>query len=1078
MDKLQIQLLGVPHIIIGGTYVTPSHRKAIALLAYLAMDRREHSREALATFFFPEFDTSTGLGEIRRLLYSLNTCIGKKWIQSTRTTLALPHDVLIELDVEHFNEFMLERKDHKHGLDQVCVQCVPILLDTVDLVKGLFMEGYTLTDSPEFDRWQQHKSIHYQDQLDQAVDLLVRYYLYANQLEQALPYARQLLNSDPLREETYYLLMFIEAKANRSSAALHYYENLVRTLQDELGIKPSQKLITLAQTIADKQPLKHSDLDRQIYIESRKAQRNLPATTTNFIGRESELDTIVNYLNDNQRRMITIVGPGGVGKSHLSLMAGIKVEDQFADGVFFIPLAPLTNKIDIIPAIAENVGYQFQQDQRQQHVQLIEYLHNKHMLLIIDNFEHLIAGGAIITELLEQAPYLKILVTSRQRLNQTGETIFSLQGLMVPDSILVEQAERYDAIQLFSYAAQQTQAGFQIQQSNLAAIIDTCQLVQGMPLAIILSASWLTMLTVEEISSEIKNGIDFLAVEMTDLPQRQRSIRAVFDHSWDLLTELEQSVFQQLAVFRGGFTRHAIQTITDTNLHLLMSLTNKSLIQHDKSTRRYYIHELLRQYAEDRLLVSDDMHNTHHRHATYYLNYLVTHGAHLKGKQQLDALRLIEEDYDNIKVAWQWSIEHEQLDMVESVIESLMLYYQLNSRVQEGQNIFEATRAKLQVDHHTTAVYQRLLVRFNLTTDDADVILLRLESALERAISRDDQKESAYCFVKIAELHHHHYHNPEDAIHHYELGIQLYRELDERYYLADALSKLGEAYRLLGNVEKNQVLVQESYRIQLEIDDELGASQTMRALGMATFLAGDYARSLKYCQDALDIQKRANFIAGQVNNGVYVGIVKYFNGKVQEGKQLVEESFYMAEDIGLKSAMGWALASLSTFASVEGDYELAESLIQKADAIQSNPFQQIGAGDSWLKLTKVWAHVLIALGRQRYEVAKELLFPIWKQACETYSTSYLTMFMPIVSILRAHLEPEQISSAIHLLSLTFAQSELGTGFMQYWKQLNQFRSELELIDEELFNTAWEHGQQLELIPTAHQLLNDFWRDDP
>lgn len=1070
---MRIYLFGAPRIERNGVEVSPGHRKALALLAYLVLDSRPHSRDALANLLWPEYDSSSALAELRRMLYALNKTLGKGRIIADRQTIAMADYSPIQVDVEEFRLLLADCLDHGHDRRAVCERCIQPLTRAVAIYDATFMEGFTLPDTPDFDIWHHTQTTTLSRAGENALEKLATYHLHQNELEVALEHGRQLLSLNLLRESTYYLLMVMEARASRRTAALHYYDNLASVLEQELGVTPGVRTNQIVEQIKQGEDIILTDLPPVIDKRAGSSRSSLPAQTIPFIGREAELKQLTEHMRLGQRRLITIVGPGGMGKTYLSLVAGERVQDHYRDGVYFVPLAPLTETDDIMPAIAEALGYQFQQDNRDRRTQLFDYLRNKHLLLILDNYEHLIPDAPLVTDMLKSAPELNVLVTSRQRLNQSGEMAFFLDGLGTPEND--EDVYDHDAVQLFLQSAQQVQPDFALDNSNSADVVQVCRLVQGMPLGIMLAASWLSMLTVNEIVGEIQQGIDFLAADMVDLPERQRSIRAVFDHSWNLLTTAGREVFMRLAVFRGGFTREAATAIAGGDLRMLIRLLNKSLIRRSKNSGRYQIHELLRQYAEEKLVASGGQVVNSEKHAHFYLNYLVSFLASLKGRGQTDTLKAIEADYDNIKTGWQWAVQTIDTKMISTAIEPLTLYFQLGSRVQEGQRVFETARRTLYGHENAVDLYRYLSVRFRKPVDFPVIVREHLKTALVQAERRQDNHETAYCRVKLGELAHHHDHNVPAAIAHYEAGTSLYRHLDDRYYLAEALSKLGEAYRLIGDVEKNQRLVLESYQLQQAIGDEFGASQTMRALGMMTFLAGEYAQSYQYCVDALKIQRRMNYVAGQINNSIYFGTMTYFRGEVTEGQRMVEESLHMAEDIGLQSAMGWALATLSTFDSFAGDYELAWHHIDRADAIQTNPFQQIGAGESWLQLTRTWARVVLLLGREQYDEAKIQLHPIWQQACETYSISYVTMFMPIVAILQ-----RQAGNAVYsaeLLGLTFAQSELGTGWMHHWGQLTDLRDSLrQQLGSESYHTAWTQGQQYELIPTARMILRSFWTD--
>ena len=251
---------------------------------------------------------------------------------------------------------------------------------------------------------------------------------------------------------------------------------------------------------------------------------NLPVQVTPFVGRESEIEALSKLSLDPDLSLISIIAPGGMGKTRLALELGERMLDRFHNGVFFVELAPISDSENIIPAVAEALGYQFQQDGRSPKQQVLDYLGNKHLLLIMDNFEHLIDGAKIVTEMLKSASKLKILATSRQRLYQPGETLFTLPGLGLPDLDISEDASQFAAIELFQQTARRARTDFVITPANLPPVVQICRLVQGMPLGILLAASWITVLSETEIVTEIQGSLDILEAEGNELPERQRSM--------------------------------------------------------------------------------------------------------------------------------------------------------------------------------------------------------------------------------------------------------------------------------------------------------------------------------------------------------------------------------------------------------------------------------------------------------------------------------------------------------------------------------------------------------------------------
>lgn len=376
---------------------------------------------------------------------------------------------------------------------------------------------------------------------------------------------------------------------------------------------------------------------------------NLPEQMTELIGRDAELAELKRLLNDT--RLLTVLAPGGTGKTRLAIQAAADLATEYPDGVFFIGLADLTTSADILQTVAEEVGVAYSSDEDPQ-TQLLEYLYPRRQLLVFDNFEHLSDGAQIVAEILRGAPQVKVLATSRARLNLTGEAIMPLVGLGA-DWDTPETALRTSGVRLFLDAAQRSNPGLTLETGDLEPLAEILRLTGGMPLGIILAAAWSDVLSIPDIAAEIAKSLDFLESRLGDVPDRHQSIRAVFDYSWGLLNGAEKDAFAALSVFRGGFTREAAETVAGASLRDLANLSNKTLIAPSPSSGRYAIHELLRQYAEAELAALPERDRSiRDAHARYYSDLCDEAVALFAQGQQVQSLMTIEQDLDNIRPAW------------------------------------------------------------------------------------------------------------------------------------------------------------------------------------------------------------------------------------------------------------------------------------------------------------------------------------------------------------------------------------------------------------------------------------------
>ena len=374
-------------------------------------------------------------------------------------------------------------------------------------------------------------------------------------------------------------------------------------------------------------------------------KHNLPPQVTPFVGRTAELGELARLLTDPGVRLLSIVGMGGMGKTRLALEAGMAQVGRFEDGVYFVPLAPLQSADAIAPTIAGALGLALRKSDEPRQ-QLLDHLRHKTMLIILDNWEHLLAcpapgrgdGVGLVSDIIRAATNVKVLATSRVRLSVQEEHLFHLAGMDFPDWETPADALEYSAVKLFLQSARRVRPGFELAADDLKYVARICRLAEGMPLGILLAAAWVEMLTPQEIAAEMPRSLDFMATELRDVPERQRSIRAVFDYAWNSLAQREREVFRAMSVFRGGFTREAAQQVTGAGLRELMGLATKSLL-HRAPTGRYEMHELLRQYGDEKLLETAEADTIRQRHLEYYLALAEYSREAISGQRQAYWLR-------------------------------------------------------------------------------------------------------------------------------------------------------------------------------------------------------------------------------------------------------------------------------------------------------------------------------------------------------------------------------------------------------------------------------------------------------
>ncbi|MCA9953081.1 MAG: AAA family ATPase [Anaerolineales bacterium] len=661
MSRLNISFLGTFQVLLDRQPITHFRSTNIqGLLAYLLLQgKKPLSREWLTALFWPDEPEQTARNNLRQSLFRLRQLLGDMdepahpYLLVTRQTVQFNPDSDFALDVQHF----LQAVDSGD------------LATAVTYYHGDLLPGFTC-DSVAFEDWlrQERESLHVlalETMWEVGQDCLRN-----GRYPQAQTLARQQLSLEPWREQAHRQLMQALALAGDRANALNQFEQCQIVLWEELAIEPAPETVALFEEI--KAGRIGAVVANETIQPPAKIKHNLPATTSQLIGRELELVQIGQLLTQDRQRLVSIVGPGGVGKTRLGLAVGSSLLAHFQDGVYFVDLAPLAQPDEIVTAIAAVLNYQPPDKNQPLLPQLLASLRQQLLLLILDNFEHLLVGAPLVNELLQACLHLAILVTSRQRLSLAVENRYELGGLHFPDWLTPEDALDYTAVQLFVANGRRLRSNFAITESNVAAVVHICQLVQGMPLGLLLAAAWLQLLSPAEIAEEIEQSFDFLAVELVDLPSRQRSMQAVFEHSWQLLTPAEQTVLAKLSVFRGGFTREAAEQVTGASLRVLLALVNKSLLQRQVGDGRFTMHELLRQFAAAKRRVLDTNDVTLRAHGRYFATLIQANTWPVDN--MFDWARQNLADKDNIQRAWDYALENVLAEELLNLSQWILVY--------------------------------------------------------------------------------------------------------------------------------------------------------------------------------------------------------------------------------------------------------------------------------------------------------------------------------------------------------------------------------------------------------------------
>jgi predicted ATPase/DNA-binding SARP family transcriptional activator len=969
MPHWKLYCFGPPRLEKGSVEVRFSQRKDIALFVYLAVNGQAYQRDTLAALLWPENDQQEARGRLRRALYRLRQSAGEELLLITGDTVQVDPALLRDsqaglwLDTQAFRGLVEGCTSPQPG-PKLPTACRATLTQAAALYTADFLAGFTLKDSPQFDEWQFFTGDELRASLARVLVLLASDHRSAGEFEQAIGYARRWLALDALHEPSHRLLMELYSASGQVSAALRQYELCMQILQEQLGVEPEPETIALYEHIRKGGMAGGSKVEKMppaapgslpTSAQPIKPQpANFPTFLTLFVGRESELKDITRLLLDPERRLLTLMGPGGIGKTRLAVQAAIQAADlaadpvtpggsvkdskPFQDGIYFVSLIALSEASEIVQATAGALSFAFSSKGGiPPRKQLLDYLCGKDMLLVLDNFEHLLDDISLqwVADLLGASQKLKLLVTSRLWLNLQGEGLYPVGGLSIPDegslaelSSPQELTRVYSAINLFTRSAVRAKSSFELSPENLLGVIRVCRLVQGMPLGIELAAAWSEILSPEEIAAEIERSLDFLESDWRDLPERQRSLRAVFETSWRGLSPHERAVLGALTIFHGGFTRQAAQQVCEASLKVLMALNHKSWLQVGQNGR-YDLHELLRQYAgeifrqdETAWLALRD------RHSAYYADFLRGQGEAMKGPGERAALEAVALEFQNIRDAWLRLLELGRFPELFDLLYGLVHFLRSGVMLTESKRLLEVTRQAVSA---ADSAEGRSLVAAIITIQVIwesyvgvpvlDWLSMDIQTAWDLAGGLA-QPGPMGAWAALLAQEYTKFVDPELGARRLREVVELLREHGPAWSLAVALAALGAVLKRQDKAEARRCL-EEALDLYRKLGSQTGQAETLRELGKIAIEQGAHAEAAAFLEAGRQVAGAAGDILDEMAIQWDLGAAYLYLGEFSQAFATFEAQRLAAKKAGWGSIEIMSLSTYSFEAVRYGDLELA-----------------------------------------------------------------------------------------------------------------------------------------------------------
>lgn len=869
--------------------------KAQALLCYIALNpHQSHLRSTLAAMFWGDMPDEDAATNLRQVIANLKKLL-EPYLEINRQSVAFKAEIAHWIDVEAFQATL-----------------------NPELYQGELLAGFGLPDALPFDHWLTAE----RERLHELALTTLRKQISAqranNQFDAVILGLQRLIMLDPLDENAYQQLMLLYALNGQRSAALAQYDACRQILVRELDIEPEEATTRLYQRIKNAQK-----------------RVSLPSESTTFIGRENELKELTRRLLEPSCHLITIAGLGGIGKTRLAIRLAYLQVNQMLHGVIMVNLTSVHSQESFLNVLADGLGFSMSRegDARQQ---ILNYLREKHLLLVLDNFEQLIGTVSdFLGEVIRTAAEVKVVVTSRERLNLRGEWVLALEGLPSQSN----SGKSPPAQELFWETARRVRGDERMTNQSPQVVQHICDMVSGMPLAIELAAAWTRLLTCEELAEEIASNLTALESTTRDTETRHQSLRAVFEQSWQLFSDHEQRVLMALSSFVAGFTRDAAEKVAGASLAMLLGLADKMLVRRD-GPKRFSLHEMMRQYLAEKLAQSDHFVAVQKSLCQYYAHFLEQRSTLLTSAKQQTVLNEVWQDIDNIHTAWDIAIFNRDSDVLRNMVNTMSLVHDLKAtwiigevRLRQLVNAGEWEPKTFYADSLSQlAFFNSRLERGDETERLVTQSLQLLDLENPEHFATISRCWMAQGFVRDTQG------KFDSAIELYHRALELRTRSGDEWGQANCYLNLASANGRAKKYEETRRLAQLGLRISHRLDDLLLTTKFQTNLAICASELGELEQSVKLHTSNLEIFKQLDSLEGQALALNGLAIAAYYQQQFQEAQDLFITVLQLNRQLGAQTWEGGTLNNIAEAAREMGDLPTALRYFRESQQV----FRAIG----------------------------------------------------------------------------------------------------------------------------------------